>query len=141
MIYIIYEACCEYKYGKAMLKVNSNDYKKFLKINKDNNVKVKPFKKDNQIYLPLMHVASTIGAVEVKNNEENYNKILNYMGNLIKIKKNNIVILKRKNIIHYNKISNIKLINGEIMMPINYVNHLFDLNSEYNEITNEVVIK
>lgn len=126
------------RYGKVVFKVQSNKYRLGLNSNKELSMNVKPFKCNNTTYLPVRYVIKALGIKPEKNEEQK--TIIKYHDKLITISENLILVCRTGENTYQKMENHIKYINNEMMVPLLYYEDMFDVNVNYNENTDEIVI-
>lgn len=128
------------KHGVAVFKINSRNYRKSLRSKKEYAMSVEPILEKGQVYLPVKYLANCIGA-EQRNDAQN-KIILTYNDIVLKISNSDSICFHNKGLKNEKRINdNIKIVNDELLLPLKYINEIFNLSSEYNDESKEIVIR
>jgi hypothetical protein len=126
------------KYGNAVFKVQSSKYRTGLNSKKEISMTVKPFKYNNTVYLPVTYVMKALGIKNAKN--QGQETIIKYSDKIITISENLITVCETGVNTCEKMSSEIKYMNNEMMIPLVYCKDMFDVSTEYNKITDEIVL-
>lgn len=139
--WIVLKISRQSKYGKALFKINSLNYKKGIKGKRIYKLKVAPFVENNKIYLPISGVAKSLGFKGITEEESN-SFVINifYKKILINDQENIVVVFKGLHERGYKLRGVSKKIDNELMVSVNTIADIFNLSFKIYE-NGEILLK